>query len=686
MAIIRNSFRGWPAGVITSGRPERNPRTSAAHGYNTILTNVNATGATPTTRPGMLPWITTKTHTGAITSITDYVMYEDDGSHTSRMIVTGDDGGVWSLGFGLSPSSIVSGVFTADAPPSVALAKNLCFIVDDVAQRKLWGINCWKFGIERPSTAPSIGPGLVGVMTGTYEVRVTFGNSNTGHESSAGPTSNAATATLNQLGFADIPVSTDPQVDQRHIYIRNTDSQTIFRRAGTIENNTATVYALNVDTSTLVVSGPNTLENDPPPSTAKHIAWHNSYMFVADEGNLYWSKQNQPEAFDSSFEGEPVGAGDGQSITALYSFQDILLIFKTRSVYALQGSTPSTWRLSQLFSDIGCIGEKSIITANGAVWFWATGSINGPAQWDGSGAPTPIGPLLLDFRQLPQQRGICAGLDYTNSLVLWSIPYDSGDDTHNSRIIAIHYERGIVASDKWDGMDISAIANVTTTSDGLRQDLFFGNYNGTVFIQQEAVADGFPLSGTLSGTFIPVGTSISSITGTGFYTAGNTNLAEVYVTILDADGAWVARKRISSSTSTVLTLASSVTDLTPGSTYTYLIGVPNFEWHTVEEDGDQPFLQKRLLKGFISMTMDSVEGDTHTARIDTYVDGNTSTVKRSNSAIATLDEEEQTVNRAFSVGAVCHSHSHVVSQRESGVRFTLLGLEVTSEVLTEKLG
>ena len=72
-------------------------------------------------------------------------------------------------------------------------------------------------------------------------------------------------------------------------------------------------------------------------------------------------------------------------------------------------------------------------------------------------------------------------------------------------------------------------------------------------------------------------------------------LAERKVTVLDSDNLPVGRRvRVSSNTATVLTLASPVGGLTVGSTYTYIVGGPDWQFDTVWRDTAAPFDKKRL--------------------------------------------------------------------------------------------
>ena len=131
----------------------------------------------------------------------------------------------------------------------------------------------------------------------------------------------------------------------------------------------------------------------------------------------------------------------------------------------------------------------------------------------------------------------------------------------------------------------------TVHDDTGRPYVYYGSYAGQVFRAWDVDVDGVP-SGTTTGTFTAVGTSITTITSTAFYTTGSA-LVERMVSLLDPNGVMMGRRYITTNSSTVLTLDSAITGLTVGTIYTWHVGGPNFEWDTRQEDSGAPFTQKR---------------------------------------------------------------------------------------------
>jgi hypothetical protein len=396
-------------------------------------------------------------------------------------------------------------------------------------------------------------------------------------------------------------------------------------------------------------------------------------MFAADDSNLYWSKKDYPESFDPE-DYEPIGAEDGQKITGLAAYGDALLIFKTRSVYVLTGKTPISWRVSPLFTDIGCISHRSIVSFADALYWW---SEEGPVKWDGNGSPLKIGKLLLGSEltwNRSKSNQIQATVDIINETVLWT--YAESGETRNTNILPFSTRLDAFVANKWDPMDVASLA--TIEDDTGKRWVYFGNYNGQLFRYSDATADGVP-SGTVTGTFIAAGTSTATITSSGFYTTGE-GLKERMVTVEDSNGQLVARRRITANTGTDLTLASAVTGLTTGATYTFYVGGPNFEWATVLEDSDKPFAQKRYMHIYVK-----TDNNGGAIGVDVYTDNDADTPKRNLSFTAT-DGQKTTISERLTVGAVGIEWQSIVRNRAANQDVTLYEVAMRSEVLTDKLG
>jgi hypothetical protein len=340
-------------------------------------------------------------------------------------------------------------------------------------------------------------------------------------------------------------------------------------------------------------------------------------------------------------------------------------------VYVLTGLTPASWRIKPVFQDIGAINARSIKVGNGAIFWW---SEKGPVMWDGSQSPARIGELLLgdiSWNKSSPHLIDCV-VDTKGELVIWTYP--EAGQSRNTRMIAFNYRLSVFVSDKWDPMDTSSTASIEFT-DGERY-VYFGNYNGQIFRYGVATNDGVP-GGTNTGTFVAGASSITSITGSGFYTTGQ-GLTERYVSIVDSNRQLVARRRITSNTATTLNFSAAT--VTSGATYTYYIGGPAFEWATALEDSDLPFFSKDYASAYVKCERnDAVMG------VDIYTDSSNSTPKRYLSFTAT-DSNKSTVSKRLTASCVGIEWQLVITQRQPDVDVTIYEIAVRGEQLTDKLG
>lgn len=608
----------WAEGVNTSIESDQIPPNASPRGRNAALTSIGGGKAVVSKRRGIKCTNPSQPVSGSpvVLGVSEF-RRQSGGTFTTYRLIASDNG---RFDYQDNTDLMVSvGVnFTVGTYfPDFATMNNLAFIANGQDRKKFNTVpapGIQEFGITAPATAPTLADsGAAGNHNGTYEARVTYYNSLTGHESSAGTTSTTVTVVSKQINWTNIPVSSDTQVDTRKLYLRNTTTQTNFYLVSTIGDNTTTIKTTNTLDTNLITVGPDTAENNRPPTGIKYLETYLSRMFAADDTTLYYSKVNLPEAFDPDFT-ENVSPNDGQKITGLHAAQEILVIFKSNSMYGLYGPDPASWEIRLISPDIGCVANRSIVTIEGITYWW---SEQGPVMWDGTGVPRTIGADLIsttispDSLNFAQLNLIHAVPDQTRSRVVFCVP-----EVGQSRCTAIlpwNYRlmrwEGI-----WDPMDLSC-SMVTRDSNG-QPYVYFGNYAGQIFRLWDSDNDGVLATTTSSGTFVASGTSISSFTdGAATFDTTGGKLIERKVTIVDSNGVQMgsSRPRITGNTATVITLATSVSGLTNGATYTYYIGGPDFQWDTYWADSGLPFHKKRF--EFLYMQMKATSTAV-TVRID----------------------------------------------------------------------
>ncbi len=604
--LVKDVLADWSGGCQNSAEPDAIPPNAYIRARNTALTSIGKDSAAVRKRKGMTTLNTTAI-TGGAAIVGIYEFRKRSGSTFTHYHLVVSDNGRFSL---IDPdtgtiTTISASTFTSSSSqeylPSFATANNLCFIVNGVDQKKYDGTNVYGIGIAAPASAPTLADsGVAGSPNGTYEARVTYYNSTTGQESSAGPTSSTVTVASKKINFTSIPTSSDAQVDTRRLYIRNTGTQANFYLAGTVSDNVTTTFQYNGLDAALTEIGPDVDENDQPPAGVKFSCFHKSRLFLADTENLYYSKIDMVESFDPEAFETP-NPSDGQAITGLISIFDLLVILKTDSVYVLVGDDPDTWAIRPVDNTIGCCTSRSIVATNSILYWY---SERGPVRWVGGlEKPELLAPVFIANTVHPDNLSfsaenlakVAAAYDPIEDRVLWALP--QVNQTRNTLILPFNHDLSRWESDGWDPMDACSLATIDD-ADG-QPFIILGNYAGQLFRMGDADNDGVRSGTTMSGTFVAVGTSMTTITdATAAFDTTGAGLVERKVTIVDTATEEevdfnLVRHRIASNTATTFTLNTSVDNLVDGNTYTYYIGGPAFDWETSWMTQGDPFMKKR---------------------------------------------------------------------------------------------
>jgi len=592
---ITELYENFSAGVITSAPPDQLPKNAGAVGKNSQLTSLGPSVAIPATRGGFTfvnsDLVETSAGGGTYTPLTGQYDYKrSDGSHIHVLAPVGNyiarlnsDGTVTSYG--------AAGAWNTAVAPDFATANDLCFIADGVNGLKLNNTTAQPWGFTRPS-APTVTPGFGSAMTGAYEFAISWYNNVTGHESSR---SDEVSATLTADG-AQVSWSGQPATATHvRVHIRKGVLGSIFLQAAEVTASPAVIDLSDINYQNLIIASPGTTENEPPPTGVRYAEYHRSRMFVSVDDFIYPSKVDKPEAFDLEFF-LPVNPSDGQTITALHSAHDALLIFKNNSIWALVGDDPGNWSIRLVAADIGAVSHRSVVTVEDTTYFW---SEQGPMAMRGLGKPVAIGQVLIEpdtsiaFAYLSN---VVAVPDITNQRVLFGVT-DSGETTSN-RLIPYSYRLNAWESTEWNPINLSSLAVVENTLG--EPIVYLGTTNGRVMRYTDSQTYDGPATGTQTGTLTASGTSLSSITGTGFYNTDDGLRGMPIYVVRDSTGV-ATRVLIASNTATTLTLATSVT-VVNGAAYTYYIGGIDFEWSTRWSFFDSPFTKKRFEYLYLEFT------------------------------------------------------------------------------------
>jgi hypothetical protein len=598
-AKFESIVTSFPGGVRTSARGDMIPSDTMPGAVNASWEDIGDGAASIAKRKGCA-----LLNTGAAidSALVGQAYYEKlaSGTFTKYHMLFAEDGDLHSIASDGTVTNYTSGEFSTSITGqfvATAEAKNYLYVVAGTATTaggvsgtmlRFDGTN-WRVGGMAAPAAPTAVDNGAGLMNGTYEWALTYRNSNTGFESSRSPAT--TTTPINEQTDVSWAAPADAQVTHVNVYVRKASISTGFYRATSIAVG-ATTVTLNLsdsDYNALTVLAPDEDENDPPPSGVKYLAWHKSRLFAATDTEVYYSKVELPEAFDPE-KYEPVNPSDGQKIAGILSVFDKLVVFKDRSVFALVGNGPNDWFIEEITTAVGCLAPASIVVAGGRVFWW---SQDGPVVWDGLGAPeklgktlinTTIDPLTLNMTRLEQVIGVH---DPRESRVMWAVP--SAGQTRNDIIIPFKYQLG-----QFEGLwyAIQPASFVVGTDSSEREWVYIGGYGGRVYQWWTGKTDGVPSGVTAVGAFVPGASSISSITLSGLDTT--TGYQDLYVSVVDyTTGEFIARRRITTSNSTTLTLASNLSGLTADSAYWAFIGNVDFVLDSKWQDDAAAFYKKR---------------------------------------------------------------------------------------------
>jgi hypothetical protein len=276
------------------------------------------------------------------------------------------------------------------------------YLTPFVADDPNFGVVAYNWGIAAPITAP-IGTALAVPFAmdspATYYYAVTFVNTrlSPNSESSSSPFS-AAVFIPGIFGgsvqLSAIPVSPDPQVNQRDIYRFGGTIGGTPLLIGVITDNTTTTFLDNLNDRN-VTGQQLILRQDPAPTNGwQSIAYHKGRMWglgslqttTVGKSDLWFSNYLQPTSFNSVTQVLDCGSDLNDKPIALASLDSVLIALKQQSIWITYGDTQNDFITRKVFSAT-CVSKGSVAVGYGKL-FWL-GS-DGVYMFDGSSVPTNI--------------------------------------------------------------------------------------------------------------------------------------------------------------------------------------------------------------------------------------------------------------------------------------------------------
>ena len=582
----------WGAGVISSEDSTELAPNASPQGLNSALARSGL--GLPFVQKRMGLTCLNQTPITGVPAINGAYQYSK--LNGTKFFLLASAGGRLDQWTGTATATVDATAFTPSvaSPPAFVTAQDVCYMCNGTDAIKFDGTTVTQFGITRPVVGTLAGAaGAAGLPNGTYALAVTYYNSVTGHESSlSDPSSANVVVTNQQISWSNIPVSGDAQVTDVRLYVRNINTQANFYQAGSVTNGTTTATTNTLDAN-LILTAPTVTSNNPPPAGINYLAYHNSRLFAATDSTLYYSAIGQPEAFDPlAFVN--INPSDGQKITGIYSDHEVLLVFKEDRFYIITGdSDPTNWQVQLIDPETGCaLGAfRTILSARSYTWWW---SRHGLTRWDGSSQVDHIGLRLMGdtFDVVNGAAFVAASAAFSEPQQRLYFALPGVGQTRATFIIPFNVALDVFEATQWDPMDAATLAQGLDSNGDIQ--VYLGGYAGQFFQLWSSNNDGV-MAGTMTGTIIPSGTTLTGVTDSGatFDITGG-GLVERRVTLIDVNGfAMAVRPRITANTATTLTFDNTLTGLTPSSPYTYVIGGPNFQWDTPWRSFELAWVKKR---------------------------------------------------------------------------------------------
>lgn len=173
----------------------------------------------------------------------------------------------------------------------------------------------------------------------------------------------------------------------------------------------------------------------------EHLEPHGGYIFAAntqEDGINYpnrvrWSHPDEPE--DWAVEDYIDIEEGGSQITAIRSFQDHLLIFKTDSVHALYGYDSDSWQRIKVSASVGTPAPTCVTRSEDAVYFFSASGRNAIYAYNGQSPIDISEKLRLALDQLTN--GTDIWLSWLGRRLWCSLPWDinTTENSHGSMFV-----------------------------------------------------------------------------------------------------------------------------------------------------------------------------------------------------------------------------------------------------------
>ena len=462
------------------------------------------------------------------------------------------------------------------------------------------GVTVRQVGITAPNIASSSQTGVAGgsfVPGDVHHIYVTYRNASTGVESNPGP-EEALTIGVGDdaITQVDLPISSDPQVNQRRIWITAANGgagSTAFLSA-TVDDNVTTSYTTAILAPGLapaLTPGSGYLDNAEAPQGGI-IRVFKDRLWVGGNAEfptkVFYSKPGQLTSFYPAVQFEDVDADSGDPVIGLKELRDQLIAYLRDGRVAISptGDVVAPFALYRLNQDVGAVNHHSILVYENRhlflgerdIWIWSgedATNLSSPQDNDRPSVKNYIREDINDARKFDASVAIGRSKDQ-----VW-FAVATGSSTRNNEALILDISQGVWSRYE---MDIDYVAEIEDDND---EPTLYAGIRGYLCKLDTGKGDGLtvPAGGTATAgsTSTLVDTSQSWIVD---------QFKGLYIHILDLS-ANVARKvEIAGNSDTVLFFRDNLAEaVAAGDRYT----IAGIDWYAdFQADYGNPMSLKRL--------------------------------------------------------------------------------------------
>lgn len=463
--------------------------------------NVVFGGGSVETRDGI-----SKVNTASVGSYTIDGLYTRKANDGSETMVVFAGGTAYDLqGTSFITIGSAQSVFTAGTRVGAALYENHLFCGNNNAIPYKYDGDFTRHGVYPPATTHTASTSSNGTLTGDYQYKITFVNSQV-VEGDVGPINATFTAAGEEILVSSIPVA--PQswgVDARNVY-RTEAGGTTFKLAGQISNNTATTFTDNSSDSELGTDAPT--DNGVPPVYGI-VTYHQDRLFMNDPGTLnylWYTELGNPYVVKvTNF--RKIGDNTSDLVRGIVSYNNSIIVTGDKSITMIYmpSTDDTTWLTVVMKIPYGSKSPFSLIPFNDRLIFPAVqngefvgiGSIIGNALEPDATFLTALtaGSELQSTKIEDQMFQVqtayisnISGIAHKNKLYI-TMTYGTGQ-TENNRIYVMNYEKDNLSKVQkfswapWSGLNASQFTIYngdlymgSSTDDGFVHKMLDGTYN-----------------------------------------------------------------------------------------------------------------------------------------------------------------------------------------------------------------